>query len=199
MSCPEFRQDGIRFFFGELSPQHRAAYERHLNQCSVCQEELHFMKETWDMAQAIPQETPSQAVRDEILRQSRLRKETQSTLIQKIRTAMTLRPLHPAPVWGAALAGAVALVILLIVRPFGPVEENGSSIELLLAWEDDFLAETQWIDSEIDRVEDGVLLADYVSIDDEASQEDAWLSPVSQDLNWIRGKVEDLMRTIYGI
>jgi len=199
MSCPEFQQNGICFFFGELSPQHRSAFERHLNQCSVCQEELHFMKETWDKAQAIPQEAPSQAIRDEILRQSRLRKETRSTLLHKIRTAMILRPAHPAPVWGAAFAGAIALVILLIVRPFDSVEENGNGVEQLLAWEDDFLAETQWIDSEIDRVEEGVLLTDYASIDDEASQEDAWLSPVSQDLNWIRGKVEDLMRTIYGI
>lgn len=198
MSCPEFENRGLLYNSGELSTSERIAYEKHIKQCQECREELELIEETWNLMERLPFEKPCSEVLKVILRQAR-RKKTESSSWEKIRSWFITGLPHRGLAWGLSTAVVALFLIFVIIRPFGGVGPDEGAREDLLSWEDDFLAEADWIESEIDRVESGALLVSYVSSDDEDLESEGWLSPMSREIDWIRGKVEDLVKTIYGI
>ena len=68
-----------------------------------------------------------------------------------------------------------------------------------LSWDDDFFAQADFIDQEIDRVQSGALLTNYFSSAEGQSESDLPDSFMSPDIDRIKDKVVDLARTIYGI
>lgn len=194
MSCPEFKNRGLLYNSGELSPTERIAYEKHVKECQECRKELELIEETWNLMERLPFAEPSSEVRKIILRQAR-----RSSSWEKIRSWFITGLPRRRLAWGLSTAVVALFLIFMIIRPFGGIGPDEDTRESLLSWEDDFLAEADWIGSEIDRVEAGDLLVSYVSSDEEDLESEGWLSPMSQELDWIRGKVEDLVKTIYGI
>jgi hypothetical protein len=198
MSCPEFENRGLLYNSGELSPSERMAYEKHIEQCQECREELELIEETLNLMRRLSFEKPGSKIRKVILQQAR-RKKTESSPWEKIRSWFITGLPYRGLAWGLSTAVVALFFILVIIRPFGRVGPLEGAREDLLSWEDDFIAEVDWIESEIDRVESGALLVSYVSSDDEDLESEGWLSPMSRELDWIRGKVEDLVKNIYGI
>ena len=198
MSCPEFESAGYLFLSGELTESGRRAFEKHLKKCPACQEELASMKEIWGFMEKLPQMNPSPGIRESILRDAR-RKKVGPSLLARFRSWTDGWARHRGLVWGLSTAVVALFIMIIFIRPFDRMQPGQKTMEEILAWNDDFKSEVDWMDQEIDRVESGSLLTNYVFSNDEVTESDDWLSPMSEDINWIRDKVEDLVKTIYGI
>jgi len=198
MSCPEFERFGLLYLSGELASSDRSAYEDHVRACSACREELEMVRETWALMEKVPSQRPSVRVRKAILQQARRKKVKTSPLVKVRSWLFDPGPSRPL-VWGLSTAVVALIVVMMFVRPFGRQGDDVMLGEELLAWEDDFIAEVDWIENEIDRVDSGLLLASYVTSQQDEIETEEWLSPMSEDLDWIREKVEDLVKDIYGI
>ena len=198
MSCPEFEKYGFLYLSEELSPSEYASYEDHLKTCALCREELEAARQTIRLMEKLPSVRPSSETRKAVLLHARRKKTAPSP--GKRRGSWIFENLTGRR-WALGLSTAAVAVILLlvIIRPFDRIRQDGTVSDDVLAWEDDFIAAADWMESEIDRVESGSLLVDYANHGEESEDSDAWLSPMSEDLDWIRGKVEDLVKTIYGI
>jgi hypothetical protein len=101
--------------------------------------------------------------------------------------------------WGLPTTAVVLLLWFLLIHPFDRTEFDQTIQKQIFEWEDDIIIQANWIDNEIDRIESGELLVSYFSREDESSEYGEALSPMSDDLNWIREKVEDLMTTMHEI
>ena len=198
MSCPEFESAGYLFLSGELTESERSAFEKHLKKCPSCQEELASMKKIWGFMEKLPQMSPSPGIRETILRDAR-RKKVGPSLLKRFRSWTDRSTLHRGLAWGLSTAVVALFIMIIVIRPFDRMQPGQKTMEEILAWDDDFKSEVDWMDQEIDRVESGSLLTNYVFSNDEVTESDDWLSPMSEDINWIRDKVEDLVKTIYGI
>ena len=198
MPCQEFKEKGYLYLSGELSKDDRDAFARHLRECADCREELGRYKALWARMEKLSADRPHREVREAILSRSRTAKRP-SALGDRLKSWADLFLFHPRLTWGIS-AAAVALIFLFVfIRPFAIRENVMPTEELTLAWQDDFMSEADWLDKELDRYESGTLLANYSTEEMDPSGSEEWLSPMSQDLEWIRGKVEDLVKTIYGI
>jgi len=198
MSCPEFERFGLLYLSGELASSDRSAYEDHVRSCSACREELEMVRETWALMEKVPSQRPRARVRKAVLQQARRKKVKTSPLIKVRSWLFDPGPSRPLA-WGLSTAVVALIVVMMFIRPFGRQGDDVMLREELLAWEDDFIAEVDWIENEIDRVDSGSLLASYVTSQNDEIGTEEWLSPMSEDLDWIREKVEDLVKDIYGI
>ena len=198
MSCPEFENAGYLFLSGELSESEERAFKEHLKKCPACQEELASMKEIWGFMEKLPQMSPSPDIRESILRDAR-RKKVGPSLLERFRSWTDRWTLNRGLAWGLSTAVVALFIMIIFIRPFDRMQPDQKTMEEILAWDDNFNSEVDWMDQEIDRVESGSLLTNYVFSNDEVTESDDWLSPMSDDINWIRDKVEDLVKTIYGI
>ncbi|MFH1943274.1 MAG: zf-HC2 domain-containing protein [bacterium] len=198
MSCPEFEQKGYLYLSDELESSERIEFEGHLKRCAECREELEKVRETWHLIERLPLEKPSREVREAVLSQARRKKE--KSIIKERLQSLRRSQFFPRGIsWGLPLAATAIVLFFLVVHPFKEKNMGGSNGDSVLQWRDDFISEADWMHKEIDRMESGVLLASYASNEEEDSDPMDWLSPMNQDLDWIRGKVEDLMSIIYGI
>lgn len=195
MSCPEFERKGYLFLSEELDRSERTDFKKHLKQCPDCREALKKVEETWNLMERLPFESPSPETREVVLKHAR-RKKTQSSFWERFKSVLDFWTFHRGLSLGLSAVAVTAILLLVLARPFG---RRGVDGETILEWQDNFIAEADWIDKEIDRVESGLLLINYTSSEEEYSEPEDWLSPMSQDLDWIRGKVEELVKTIYGI
>ena len=197
MSCRRFETTGYLYLSDELSSSERKAYKRHLKACPVCQQQLDEASTLWRHIADIPLERPDPSVRNAIL--DRARTSSKKKGIKRILDAVgDMFFFHPRMTYGISIAAATVVMFLVVVYPI--LDSRDDVLQALtMEWQDDFIAEADYLDKELDRLESGILLANYTEIESTDIEEDEWLSPMSQDLNWIRGKVEDLVRTIYGI
>jgi hypothetical protein len=198
MSCPEFERFGLLYLSGELASSDRSAYEDHIRACSACRDELEKVRETWTLLEKVPSQRPSARVRKAVLQQARRKKVRKSPLVKMRSWLFDPGPSRPLA-WGLSTAVVALIVVMMFIQPFGRQGEDMMPREELLAWEDDFIAEVDWLENEIDRVDSGSLLASYVTSQQDEIGTEEWLSPMSEDLDWIREKVEDLVKDIYGI
>lgn len=198
MSCQEFKESGYLYLSNELSPEERACYEKHLRACIECRQALDDVRALWGHLEKLPEQGPSEAVRSRILAKARRSPQKQS-LNRRIRAWTASIMLHPRLTWGISTAAVAVFLLWILVRPFGPGSGGIGQLDPHLAWQDDFMAEADWIDNELDRVESGVLLSNYSDFDAAGSESEDWISPLSQELDWIRDKVEYLMKSVYGI
>ena len=198
MSCPEFENSGYLFLSGELTPSKRIAFKKHLEQCPACREALEGLKEIWGLMEQLPQVSPSSEIRDAVLKNAR-RRVAEPSFWSRLLFWKEQWTLHRGLAWGLSTAVVALFLLVVFFRPFDRIRTDQKTIEEVLVWDDGFTAEVDWMNQEIDRVESGSLLMNYVFIEDKVTDPDDWLSPMSDDINWIREKVEDLIKTIYGI
>jgi len=199
MSCPEFERKGYLYFFKELSRSEREEFKSHLKGCPTCLEELERMKETWRLMERMEQESPTSETRGAILRQAR-RRNVRTSIGERLRSWVNWWEIHRGLSWGMSAAVVIVILLFVLVRPFERFRPGASIEEETYAWQDDFIAQADWMEQEIDRIESGNLLASYYPSEDDYSEFDEdFVSPLSEDLNRIRGEVENLMETIYGI
>lgn len=197
MSCRRFETTGYLYLSDELIASERKAYKRHLKTCPNCQQQLAEASALWKQIADIPLERPDPTVRNAIL--DRARAAPKKKGIKRIFDAVgDLFFFHPRLTYGVSIAAAVVIMIFIVISPMLESREDVFQ-SAGLEWQDTFLAEADYLDKELDRLESGVLLANYSTSDEGSSEDDDWLSPMSQDLNWIRSKVENLVKTIYGI
>lgn len=199
MSCPEFEKYGYLYLSGELSSSEYAAYEDHLKACPVCREEMEAVKQTLSLMEKLPSVRPGSETRRAVLQHARRERSASSSRKEKRKAWLFENLAGRRWAWGLSTAAVAVLLLLAVIRPFDRIRPDAAVPDDVLAWEDDFIASADWMDREINRVESGALLVDYTTHEEEGDASEAWLSPMSEDLDWIRGKVEDLVKTIYGI
>ena len=200
MSCREANQRMMLALSGELSRRERKYLEKHLKGCKACSRAWQENQETWRQMQQLSQTEPDPEIREAII--ERAGEALKSRATQK-HEKKWLEKWFPGPriAWGTSLAAAAVVLAIIFVWPklrsnLGGVGANSIGLE----WEDTFIQEADWLGQEIDRVESGSLLPYYASQDIETEEDESeWLSPMSGDLNRIRDKVQDLVKTIYGI
>ncbi len=198
MSCLEFERTGYLFLSGELTSAERAAYERHLHACAQCREALEEMKEIWGLMEQLPQVNPSVDMRTSILKEAK-RKKVREPFFERVFKWIARWTSPRGLAWGLSTAVVAVIVLIVFIHPFDQIQNGRRPMEEILAWDDDFMSQVDWMDREIDRVESGALLTNYTFGQDVAPQSEDWLSPMSDDIGWFRDKVEDLVKTIYGI
>ena len=198
MSCREFEKKGYLYLFGELTPSEETEFENHLNRCSACRNELEDARTMRERMGRLSLERPGSRVRKAVLAKSRRRGKRVGVLVKVgewTKRRMAVRPVA----WGVPVAAVVLLLLALFIR-FPVKREAGESVVVdTLEWQDDFFAQADWIDNEIERVGSGELLSSYFSSEQNRSDLETWYSPVSGDLSWIRGEVENLTKTIFGL
>lgn len=196
MSCSEFKTTGYLFLSGELSRTESGSFRRHLRECPVCRRQYAEARTIWKEVEALPYDRPASSVKKAVLERAR-RGRARRGIVRFLGALGDQFSLHPAAMYGASLATAAVFLFFVMIRPMMP-NRAVPLVRTALAWQDDFMAEADYLDKELDRLESGVLLADY-SVSGAEDAEEEWLSPMGQDLDWIRGKVENLVKTIYGI
>ena len=200
MSCQEFNKRGYLFLSGELSRKERYLFRRHLKKCQDCYKRFDDARKMWKLMGDLPGKEPSNDVRAsifDIARRNRPKLSHSDSFRYWILPVVQKRRIT----WGICMTAVAVIFILVIVKPFRSTGTTDSVTEEMLVWHDNFFAEADWIENEIDRVESGKLLATYAlnTGDDDIFSTDDWLSPMSGDFEWIRGKVKELMKNIYGI
>ena len=164
----------------------------------MCREELEAARQTISLMEKLPSARPSSETRKAVLLHAR-RKKTAPSPGKRPMSWIFENLAGRRWALGLSTAAVAVILLLLVIRPFDRIRRDTAVSDDILAWEDDFIAAADWMESEIDRVESGALLADYATHGEESDESDTWLSPMSEDIDWIRGKVEDLVKTIYGI
>ena len=194
MSCSQNPHWVYLYLAGELSKKEKAAYEKHVAECSTCQQNLAEAGHIFQELETLEMAEPDPAIVETILNVSRRRKiENKWQKVQsKIKAWFAPRNL----VWEVAFSTAV-IVLLLYIRPFQ--QEMAVKANDHLAWEDNFYSEVDWLDQEINRVESGELISSYAHSDAFSETEEEWLSPMSMDLPAIREQVQNIVTGIYGI
>lgn len=199
MACSEFEHQGYLMLSGELEANERRAFKAHLKSCLACKEAWLALQETWQEMNALPLETPSAETRKAILHLATTREKTPS-LFQKIRSWFTVP--QPGLAWGLSTAVVAIIVMFVVVRPFGLLQRDQVILEEQLAWDDSFISNVDWMEQEMDRLSSGVLLVNYSTTEEQSTASefsDEWSSPMTEDLDWIRDKVEGLVKDMYGI
>ncbi len=196
MSCQEFEQKAYLYFFKELTRSEREGFKNHLKGCPTCREELERMKETWRLMERMEQESPAFETRRAILKQAR-RRNARTSIGERLRSWVNWWGTHRELSWGVSAAAVVVILLFVLLHPFERFRPGVSIEEETCAWQDDFIAQADWMEQEIDRIGSGNLLASYYpSEDDYLELDEDFVSPLSEDLTRVRGEVENLMKTI---
>ncbi len=197
MSCPEFKRFGFLFLSGELSRDEKRFYRAHIKECLECRQELFDARTIMKtIKNRVVLERPGKEARESILK--KIRKERVSffeKIVDEIKSALLPRRL----IIGFSSAVVVVVLIFFGVQYIHHQKIMDVDRALVLKWDDDFYSNVEWMDSEIDRVKSGELLANYFAVEYEESGSDDWMSIMSNDFYLIRGAVETLMETFYGI
>lgn len=199
MSCPDLKQKIYLYLSGELTSTEKSVFEKHLDQCSACKNTLEEIKQIWDWVEHLSYEKPSLKVKQEILKQARKKKNRFSFPNRLVDWLSHWLLPHPRLSWGVTVSAVTLILVILLLSPFKLGEKEKTIPTELLEWQDDFFAQVDCIDREIDRVGSGELLVSYFSQEYSRSESEDRLSSMSQDLNWIRGEIENLTKTIFGL
>jgi hypothetical protein len=198
MTCPDFENKVYLYLSGELNLTEKNDFKSHLKSCDSCEKEFKRIQETWLTFDQLPQENPNPEIRKVILKQARITTVKTSPL-KRLAASFSEWIIPRKYVWGISTVAIAALLLFFIIQPFGQKREDQLIQTDLLSWEDDFFAQAELISSEIDRMQSGQFIATYNFAEEDPIEFEETLSPMSDDLNWIREQVENLMRTIYGI
>jgi hypothetical protein len=191
MSCSRFKKEGHLFLANELDTKTYKAFQSHLAQCTICQQMLKEAEAVLHRVEKMPKLKPNKSVQKAILRASRKSHE-------KISIVERIFP-NPRLTWSLSAVAVAVILVFILVRPFGDHSSEQAQQPYLLTWNDNFYAEADWMNQELDRVGSGNLLTHYFTYTEDQSDEDMLDSIISSDLDWIKNKVVDLAKTIYGI
>ncbi len=199
MECADFQHQGFLLLSGEMEAGEKKAFKAHLKTCLECREAWAEFQQTWREMKNLPLEAPSPETRKAIFHLATTR-ENRPSIFQKIRSWLTAP--QPGLAWGLSTAVVAIIVMFVVVRPFGLMQRDPVVLEENLAWDDGFMSNVDWMEQEMDRLSSGTLLVSYSTTEESSTDSefsDEWSSPMSEDLDWIRDKVEDLVKDMYGI
>ena len=183
MSCPETRKAYL-YLSKELASGDREQFKKHLKVCLQCEEEVATVRR---LKKTVPMEdTPSKEIRIAIMQEARNTAEKSS--LPEIFRKWTGRAVWAVPVM------ATALVLILV----NPLRWVGQQDQDSLLWQDDFFSQTYEIKTDLDALQEPVLLTSDL-LDENIEDPISGLSTLTQDFQWIREQIEELMQTIYGI
>ncbi len=192
MTCPKWEKKQFLYISGEMSQKDRQDFEEHLKTCKDCQENLGWIQSTFNHIESIPELKPGRQLKQSILSEAgkQIRKKHKRAWFPEIEKWILPRKV--------TVAISFALVVIISLTVFQAFRNQMVQPEDdILAWEDDFLAEVSYLDEEINRVESGRLLADIPEMS--SSNQEGWLSPMSEDILDLKENVQDIMSTLYGI
>ena len=88
--------------------------------------------------------------------------------------------------------------MFLILRPLNQIGSPTLVSEDILSWQDGLMEEMELLNSEIDRLESGILISGLVSFEIQSviDENDQTLD-LKTNLNQIQGEVEDLINSLY--
>ena len=198
MTCSDFEKKVYLYLSGELDPSEKNDFKNHLKKCIVCEKEFKNVKQTWCALDQLPQEKPNRETKKTILEHAE-KKRVKSSYFDKLSVWIDKWILSKKWLWGLSTVAVGCLLIFFLLRPFDQKKEDQIAQTPIFNWEDDFFSQAEWISSEIDRMESGQFLTSYSYVENEPQEFGETLSPMNEDLNWIREQVQNLMRTIYGI
>jgi cbb3-type cytochrome oxidase subunit 3 len=202
MPCPDFEGKEYLFLSDELKKFDRLVYLRHIKQCTACREKLENARFIWDQIRGLPKESPSPEVRNRILDKAfQCNKQAGLSAIQRNR--IKLQFITSRSTWRFATVIAMGLLFIginvILFRSFRINRMDSSQSATAFTWQDDFYSEVSFLDSEINRVDSGQLLVNYFSEDEKAMELDDHLSTMSEDIDWIRSEIDNLMENLFGI
>lgn len=198
MTCPDFENKVYLYLSGELDPSEKNDFKNHFKKCETCAKAFKSVQRTWFELNRLPLEKPDQDIKQTILEQSK-KMEAKTFRLNRLSSWINEWIIPRKWLWGMSTVAVAVLLIFFITHPFGKNDMDKSLQEQGFEWEDDFLSQADWLDNEINRMESGQFLTGYISMEEEPSILKEPLSPMNEDLNWIREQVEDLIKTIYGI
>lgn len=198
MTCPDFENNVYLYLSGELTPSDRNDFKSHLKTCDACKRAFENVQQTWNALNRLPQENANPEIRKTILKQAQ-KAIVKTSPIERLSIWVRERIMPKKVIWGISTVAVTTLLIFFITYPFDQKEPDQVVQAEVFEWEDDFFSQAELINSEINRMESGQFVTTYTFMEDEPPEFQESLSPMSEDLNWIREQVENLMRTIYGI
>ena len=202
MPCPDYEGKEYLFLSREMNRSDRIRYLRHLKGCHHCVEKLEQARGIWNQMENLTPHTPNPEIRKDIFNAARIR--NQRAGVSKIeKTGLRQWMTNPRLSWGLATAFVVAFAMIITSYIF--IRSNRPNLnellvkENILTWQDDFLTEVEFLDTEISRVESGQLLATYFSEVEQTVEWEGQLSTMSEDFNWVRSEIDNLMENLFGI
>ena len=202
MPCPDYKGKEYLFLSREMNRYDRIRYLRHLKGCHHCKEALEQARVIWNQMENLTQHSPNPEIRKDIFNAARMRNLRVG--VSKIeKTGLRQWMTNPRFSWGLATAFVVAFAMIItsyiFIRSRQPNHNELLVDENILTWQDDFLFEVEFLDTEISRVESGQLLATYFSEVEQTVEWEGQLSTMSEDFNWVRSEIDNLMENLFGI
>lgn len=189
MPCPESGTTIYLFLSGELNDAASRRFEAHLQNCRECRQQLTELRELRGLLHDLC-EKPKSGVARRLVRREKLSDVSTNYLS---RFGFSGRSRY----WGVAVAAAAVIMLLFMLTHYEDSFYDSSDTarreaEADDAWRDYFLAETDWFNSEIERLESGALLTDIFSGQPEMPGEEMRLSTMSDELIWVRGRINSI-------
>ena len=187
MSCPKDKI--LLYLTKELSPEEEIEVKAHLEQCTECRKVLDAQVEALEVLENLRIEKPSAHIRQIILKKAYKNNRACTT---ELRTTISKGRFFTARklAWGFVVTSVIVL-FAFIFRPIRFIEESKNAHEI--TWQDNFFAHTDWLKSEIDRVESGTLLTEmYSNQSNTEYMDEERLSTMSDQLIWMRGQINTL-------
>ena len=193
IQCADIKIKSHLYISGELSASERTAFKQHLKHCSTCRNEFRELKKTLALLNDLPLNTVSTETRGLVLQRSK-RKQSSQKLSRFRFSHLSDMFRSPRFVWGVSVA-AVAVVVLVLFHPSFITHTRTVDQEAVLQWHDYVFAEADWLGNEIKRIQAGVLLTNYASEMEDASNHTTTMSTLSDDFIQLRSEINDLEQT----
>lgn len=190
MSCPEFEKNGLLLISGELNKNEAREYRNHLKECTLCVAEIKEFRKIFEYSRNLEEFLPGPEVRESILNHSR-RRPVKAKLLNRIENWWQERIKNQLWVLGVSTVATAAVLVILLLKPFSNMERlNG---ENALAWNDDFLMESLYLNEDIDNIHN---FSNLAIIDEQSDDSIEDLSTMTDEFSTIRNGIEDLLQEI---
>lgn len=146
MPCKEYLKNGWLYIFNELEAREKKVFDRHLQGCPDCQKELSAMRQMLQIYESLPDEEPSPAILEKILKPARNRKTS-------------IRPWYPSiwdmlhSHWRPAVAGGLGILMAFMLGYFIFVIEKDSLPKTSIdSWDDGLESRLSVISERVDEL-----------------------------------------------
>ena len=198
MSCNQFKNKGYLYLSNELSHTEASDFKHHLAECKVCREAFKEVKRLFMQLNDLPLEKPNPDIRNRILNQAG-RNPVNQNVWAHMKLWFKERDLHRRHIsWAISIATLAVFFLLVAIHYTDHYRIDNTMPAALMDWQDDFLAEADWIEQEIDRVDSGDFLMSGFTIKMTESDEEG-LSTLSKEIDGLQVEIEDLISTIDSI
>ena len=190
IQCADIKNKSILYLSGELSASEYTAFKQHLKHCSTCRSEFRELKKTLALLNDLPLGTVSSETRDLVIQRSKRKQSPQKlSRFRFLHLSDIIR--SPRFIWGVSLAAA-AVIVFVLFHPSLITHNASIDTEAVLQWHDYVFAESDWLGSEIKRIQAGVLLTNYASEIEETSNYTTTISTLSNDFIQLQTELNEL-------